>query len=301
MGWRYLLFTLGGMTLLLWAIRFFVFPLEESPRFLVGLGRDADAVAVVQRIAAFNGRPSTLTVDQLARAGEAAGAGAGASSQVGDTASKRQVLSKSSVFTSKHVKSLFETPKLAWSTSLLIALWGTYSGCRFVHGGRVACRAQADSAFFPLFAGIIGLASTLYNSFLPFLCVFATRQALSFMGFFLGIVAHNFGFFRLASRGAQFGDSSYYITYRNVSCLRLLARLTDAFFHRAYLRFSLRPSRPLACRVQQVILGVIGVPGAFLAGWAVEQPYIGRKGTLAISAGEYSVLCTHIHYSTTPC
>ncbi|KAJ3000433.1 hypothetical protein NUW54_g6784 [Trametes sanguinea] len=55
----------------------------------------------------------------------------------------------------------------------------------------------------------------------------------------------------LASRGAQFGDSSYSITYRN-----------------------------------QVILGVVGVPGAFLAGWAVEQPYVGRKGTLAISAGE---------------
>lgn len=41
-------------------------------------------------------------------------------------------------------------------------------------------------------AGIIGLASTLYNNFLPFL---------------------------LASRGAQFGDSSYYITYRNVRIL----------------------------------------------------------------------------------
>ena len=53
-------------------------------------------------------------------------------------------------------------------------------------------------------------------------------------------------------------------------------------------------------RKQQVILGVIGVPGAFLAGWAVEQPYIGRKGTLAISAGEYSVHFTRAHYSTTP-
>ena len=60
--------------------------------------------------------------------------------------------------------------------------------------------------------------------------------------------------YRLASRGAEFGDSSYFITYRN-----------------------------------QVIIAVLGVPGAFLAGWAVEQPYLGRKGTLAISAGEYPV------------
>ena len=174
MGWRYLLFTLGGMTLLLWAIRFFVFPLEESPRYLVGLGRDADAVAVVQRIAAFNGRQSRLTVDELTRAGEAAASVSAHGDGTEGKSNKRQVLSKSSVFTSKHIRSLFETPKLAWSTSLLIALWGE-SACRSCVAG--ALRAVADSRFFLLlfltvshfYLGIIGLASTLYNSFLPFL------------------------------------------------------------------------------------------------------------------------------------
>jgi len=67
------------------------------------------------------------------------------------------------------------------------------------------------------------LASTLYNNFLPFL---------------------------LASRGADFGDSSLNITYRNT-----------------------------------LILAIVGVPAALAATWAVEMPYIGRKGTLAISAG----------------
>jgi len=106
----------------------------------------------------------------------------------------RPLLSKTSVFTMTHIKALFATRKMAISTSMLIALWGT-----------------------------IGLASTLYNSFLPFL---------------------------LMSRGAQFNDGSLYLTYRN-----------------------------------QVILSVIGIPGAFLAGWSVELPYIGRKGTLGISSG----------------
>ncbi|KAI8992844.1 MFS general substrate transporter [Trametes punicea] len=189
MGWRYLLFTLGGMTLILWGIRFFVFPLYESPRYLVGRGRDAEAVDVVHQIARYNGRSCDLSVEDLVAAGNAV-----SESERGARRERPALLSRSSVFTVDHLKALFETPKLAWSTSLLIFLWG-----------------------------IIGLASTLYNSFLPYL---------------------------LASRGAQFGDSSYYITYRN-----------------------------------QVILGVVGVPGAFLAGWAVEQPYIGRKGTLALSAG----------------
>jgi len=184
MGWRYLLLTLGACTLLLWAFRFFVFKLEESPRFLVGRGRDANAIDVLQRIAAYNGTTCSLTVEDLVKAGES----------VETDGKKHNVLSSSSDYTVGHVKALFKTKKLAWSTSLLISIWA-----------------------------IIGLASTLYNNFLPFL---------------------------LASRGAQFGDSSYFITYRN-----------------------------------QVILSVLGIPGALLAGWAVEQRYIGRRGTLAISAG----------------
>jgi len=32
----------------------------------------------------------------------------------------------------------------------------------------------------------------------------------------------------------------------------------------------------------------MGTPGTLLAGWAVELPYFGRRGTLAASAGEYS-------------
>ena len=38
--------------------------------------------------------------------------------------------------------------------------------------------------------------------------------------------------------------------------------------------------------VQQVILSVIGVPGALLAGWLVELPLLGRKGTLALSTSK---------------
>lgn len=34
---------------------------------------------------------------------------------------------------------------------------------------------------------------------------------------------------------------------------------------------------------QQVILSVIGVPGALLAGWMVELPRLGRRGTLALA------------------
>ena len=46
MGWRYFLFTVGSLTLLMWGIRFFLFPLYESPKYLMGKGEDDEAVAV---------------------------------------------------------------------------------------------------------------------------------------------------------------------------------------------------------------------------------------------------------------
>ncbi|KAH7882731.1 MFS general substrate transporter [Phlebopus sp. FC_14] len=193
MGWRYVLFVLGGLTLFCWAIRFFIFTLIESPRFLSGIGKDVEAVEVVHRLAEYNGTTCALTVADLQATGQSVKQGASL------TAKGRRFLSKDSNFDMGHMKALFATPKMAWSTSLLIILWG-----------------------------IIGLASTLYNNFLPYL---------------------------LSTRGAAFGDSSLYITYRN-----------------------------------QVILSVMGVPSAFLAGWAVDLPYVGRKGTLSIASGDANTI-----------
>ncbi|KAF8963294.1 MFS general substrate transporter [Flammula alnicola] len=160
MGWRYLLFTLGGITLILWGARFFLFNLMESPRYLIGKGEDEKAVAVIHKVAAYNGTTSSLTLDQLTSIGES----------TRQTESKHEAgklsLSRTSNYTLDHIKSLFRTRKMAYSTSLLISIWG-----------------------------IIGLASTLYNNFLPFL---------------------------LASRGAHFGDSSLNITYRNTFILSVV-------------------------------------------------------------------------------
>ncbi|KAH9949810.1 MFS general substrate transporter [Amylocystis lapponica] len=192
-GWRYFLYAMGGLMLLLFVLRFFVFHLYESPKYLMGRGRDAEAVEVVQHVARYNGTTCSLTLEMLTEAGALA-VGGGKDAHV-DASVRAAVLRKVRKFSGEHVKSLFATKKLAYSTTLLIVVWA-----------------------------LIGLAFPLYNGFVTYF---------------------------LATRGADFGDGSVYITYRN-----------------------------------QVILSVIGVPGALLAGWMVEIPYIGRKGTLAISTGK---------------
>lgn len=103
--------------ILLWAIRFFVFKLYESPKYLMGSGRDEEAVAVVHKVAAYNGKTSNLTVEHL-KSQESAGG-----RQV-DTSVGAAVQRKLSVFSGNHVRPLFATRKLAYSTSLLIILWG---------------------------------------------------------------------------------------------------------------------------------------------------------------------------------
>jgi len=149
MGWRYLLFTLGGLTILLWGIRLLAFDLCESPRFLMGVGKDEEAVAVIHKIAAYNSVTTSLTLDQLAKAGSVL-----TNKRLDKKA--RGILSETSNFTTEHVKALFATRKMAYSTSLLIILWGR-------------CFSSFILTTLQFVAGIIGLASTLYNSFLPFL------------------------------------------------------------------------------------------------------------------------------------
>jgi len=178
--------------IVLWIIRFFIFNLYESPKYLMGRGRDADAIKVLNKLAAYNGSVNHLTLEQLQKSGVIAGTEAKVENAVVDSSVIGVIRRNLEHLKGDHVRSLFATKKLALSTSLLIVLWA-----------------------------FIGLGFSLYNAFLPFF---------------------------LQTRGADFGDGSVYITYRN-----------------------------------QVILSVVGVPGALLAGWMVELPFLGRKGTLSIS------------------
>ncbi|KAK2749964.1 hypothetical protein FQN55_002682 [Onygenales sp. PD_40] len=130
-GWRYFMIAVGGITMIMAFLRFACFTMFESPKYLMGIGKDEEAVKVVHEIARRNGKTSSLTVADL----EALGAGA--TQGIGAVKALQRNLQK---FDTAHVKSLFATPKLAWSTSLMILIWS-----------------------------FIGLGFPLYNSFLPYI------------------------------------------------------------------------------------------------------------------------------------
>jgi hypothetical protein len=116
---------MGGLMLLLWSIRFFLFKLYESPKYLMGRGRDQDAVDVMHRVALYNGRTTTLTVEQLTAAGSYASEKMGADDRRLDTSATGAFKRQLEKVNGDHVRALFATRKLALSTSLLIIIWGT--------------------------------------------------------------------------------------------------------------------------------------------------------------------------------
>ena len=183
MGWRYFLITMGGLAMLMFIGRFVFFTIYESPKYLMGKGRNAHAVEVVHEVARRNRKTSALSQDELDGFDEGQAQGLSASNIV------RQRLEKLRM---NHIRALFDTPKRAWSTTLIILIWA-----------------------------FIGLGYPLYNAFLPYI-----QQ----------------------SRGAEFGDGSTYITYRN-----------------------------------SLIIAVMGVPGCLLGGLLVELPRFGRKGALSLA------------------
>lgn len=138
MGWRYFMIAMGGVALIMFFLRFVCFTLYESPKFLMGKGRDADAVKVVHEVARRNGKTSLLTLEDLQLC-EALTTSATAIAEPPSHAQAaiRRNLAKVDL---KHVKALFASRKLAYSTSLITAVWA-----------------------------FIGLGFPLYNAFLPFI------------------------------------------------------------------------------------------------------------------------------------
>jgi hypothetical protein len=141
MGWRYLMYTMGVFTFVLWAGRFFLFHLHESPKYLIGQGRYAEAIEVLDAVAKYNGCTQPLTVEALEQVERDNAERHGDHHAVAPVNRKTAIKRSLAAFKPggfPHVRALFSTVKLAYSFILILLIWG-----------------------------MIGLASPLYSNFLP--------------------------------------------------------------------------------------------------------------------------------------
>lgn len=124
MGWRYLLYTIGAITLACFLLRFVAFRFRESPKFLLYRGHDDKAAKVLQQIAKFNKQDcfvTEATFDALTEEHDSLSSSApvlgGGKAQKDTSWSKRLYLELD------RYKILFSTPTLVRITTLV---WLTY-------------------------------------------------------------------------------------------------------------------------------------------------------------------------------
>ncbi|KAL6867095.1 MFS general substrate transporter [Trichoderma novae-zelandiae] len=110
-GWRYLMYTMGAFIALLAVARVTVIRLQETPKFLLGQGRDEEVVSNLQGIANRYNRPCSLTLAQLEACGTVNSAHSGNRFSVGEFL--------------VHLRSLFLTKKMGFTTVLLWLSWAS--------------------------------------------------------------------------------------------------------------------------------------------------------------------------------
>ncbi|PWI75166.1 hypothetical protein PCL_05824 [Purpureocillium lilacinum] len=125
-GWRYFIVTIGIVTFAMFVVRFFIFHLFESPKFLLNKGRQAEAVAVVHGIAYRNGKKTWLTCDILDQvAGDDNVEGTHVTQQFRTVSTASALKEKIKGISGDRLKPLFKTKKLAVATTLIWFCWAS--------------------------------------------------------------------------------------------------------------------------------------------------------------------------------
>lgn len=124
-GWRYFMVAIGIVTFAMFVIRFFIFRLLESPKFLLNRGRQDEAVAVIHGIAYRNNTRTWLTseiMDQVASEDEEL---AQETPGFANAHSSSPLLAKLKGFSGDKLKELFKTKQMGLATALVWFSWAT--------------------------------------------------------------------------------------------------------------------------------------------------------------------------------
>ena len=151
-GWRYLVFTMGALTMLMFFCRFFLFHLYESPKFLLSRGRQAEAVATVHGIAYANKRKTWLTEDILNEIG--GGSPEQASTKLSTTEIIKRFFSR---FSHDRIAPLFHTRRLGLMTVLVWFCWAT-----------IGMGYPLFNAFLPQYLSQVGKSETETSTYVTY-------------------------------------------------------------------------------------------------------------------------------------
>jgi hypothetical protein len=109
MGWRYVMYASGALVFVMSVLRITVIRLKETPKYLLGEGRDAEVVAGFQAMAQKYNRPCSITLEMLDACGPINNAHAKSQWSIGEL--------------TIHFSGLFATKAIAISTLMIWLSW----------------------------------------------------------------------------------------------------------------------------------------------------------------------------------
>ena len=121
---------MGGLMMFMWIVRVFLFTLYESPKYLVGRGRDEEALHTIHSVAAYNRTTTSIKAEDLSISHSSTHGTTTFTEHSGHVRFLRDLLgtirgsSATTATDSNHIRALFSGPQKARSTTLLIAIWG---------------------------------------------------------------------------------------------------------------------------------------------------------------------------------
>ncbi|KAF4470659.1 MFS-type transporter [Fusarium albosuccineum] len=127
-GWRYFIVTIGIITFAMFIVRFFIFHLFESPKFLLNKGRQNEAVAVIHGLAYRNGTKTWLTselLDQVACADDEEVIPQVARQRKPTQSTTNVLREKLRSFSGERLRPLFQNKTLGVATGLIWFCWAT--------------------------------------------------------------------------------------------------------------------------------------------------------------------------------
>ncbi|KAK3377844.1 major facilitator superfamily domain-containing protein [Podospora didyma] len=124
-GWRYFVMTIGLITLVMFIVRYFIFHLFESPKFLLSQRRQAEAVAVVHGIAFRNNRKTWLTEAILDAVVDDDDSNSMPHPPRLLLSTTNIIKSRLATFSGDHLRPLFKTRKLGLTTAIIWFCWAS--------------------------------------------------------------------------------------------------------------------------------------------------------------------------------
>ncbi|KAH8785046.1 membrane transporter [Diaporthe sp. PMI_573] len=129
-GWRLFVLAIGLITFGMFCLRFFIFHLFESPKYLLSRGRQSEAVAVVHGLAYRNGAKTWLSEAVLDAVVDSDDRGDDRTHVRGNAAvsalsTKSVIKSKLDEFSGARLRPLFSSRKLGLATALVWFTWAT--------------------------------------------------------------------------------------------------------------------------------------------------------------------------------